>query len=89
MSGANSPLLPVQCRMARAALGWSLDALSEESGVNRWTILRFEQGETAPRARNREALRVAFERAGVRFLSEGANTGGVVPPISALPIQST
>lgn len=73
-------LLPIQCRMARAALGWSLDALADASGVNRWTILRFEQGESVARPKNRVALRVVFERAGVRFIDEGEFECGVVPP---------
>jgi transcriptional regulator with XRE-family HTH domain len=66
--------------MARAALGWSLEALAEASGVNRWTILRFENGESIPRSKNREALRQAFEAARVRFLCSGVDAGGVVPP---------
>ncbi len=33
-----------QCRMARAALKWSLDDLSEASSVGRATIQRFEAG---------------------------------------------
>jgi transcriptional regulator with XRE-family HTH domain len=70
--------------MARAALGWSLEALAEASGVNRWTILRFENGETAARARNRDALRRSFEVAGVRFITEGLDAGGVVPPNSSV-----
>jgi transcriptional regulator with XRE-family HTH domain len=66
--------------MARAALGWSLDALAEASGINRWTILRFENEESLMRPKNREALRQTFGAAGVRFLYEGADAGGVVPP---------
>ena len=73
-------LQPMQCRMARAALGWSLDALAMASGVNRWTILRFEQGESVARSKNRAALRQTFEEARVRFIDEGEFAGGVVPP---------
>jgi ribosome-binding protein aMBF1 (putative translation factor) len=69
--------------MARAALGWSLDALSEASGVNRWTILRFENEESVARPKNREALVATFEAAGVRLLHKGADAGGVVPPDAA------
>lgn len=74
-------LLPVQCRMARAALGWSLDDLAAAAGVNRKTILRYEQGSTLPRSGNLEAIRDAFETAGLRFIDGGPNTGGVVPPL--------
>ena len=62
--------------MARAALGWSLDALAAASGVNRRTILRFEQQEATTRPRTLAAIRRAFEAAGVRFAEEG----GVFPP---------
>ncbi len=80
MADAEDVLSPIQCRMARAALGWSLDALAEESGVNRWTILRFENGESVTRSKNRRTLRRAFEAAGVRFLHGGSDAGGVIPP---------
>jgi transcriptional regulator with XRE-family HTH domain len=66
--------------MARAALGWSLDALAAASGVNRWTILRFERGESVARSGNRAALRRTFEDAGIRFVPEGEFRNGVVPP---------
>ncbi|HEY0148952.1 MAG TPA: helix-turn-helix transcriptional regulator [Allosphingosinicella sp.] len=66
--------------MARAALGWSLDDLAAAAGVNRKTVLSFERGERRPRDTNAEAIRRAFEVAGVRFLQTGPDAGGVVPP---------
>lgn len=63
--------------MARAALDWSLDILAEASGVNRKTILRFEREEVASRPNSLDAIRRAFEAAGVRFLEDG----GVYPPL--------
>ena len=66
--------------MARAALGWTLDETADLSGVNRRTILRYEQRESSMRPKNLTGLRSAFERAGVRFLDEGPDAGGVVPP---------
>jgi transcriptional regulator with XRE-family HTH domain len=63
--------------MARAALGWSLDKLAEASGVNRKTILRFERGEAATRTNSLDAIRHAFESAGIQF----GNGGKVLPPI--------
>lgn len=62
--------------MARAALGWTLDALAAASGINRKTILRFERQEVSARSATLHALRQAFEAAGVRF----ADDGGVFPP---------
>jgi transcriptional regulator with XRE-family HTH domain len=76
-------LHPLQCRMARAALGWSLDALAERACIDRKTILRFEQGESAMRARNLELLRRAFEADGVRFVDAGEHAGAVMPPPAA------
>ena len=34
-----------QCRMARVGLGWTVQQLSELSGVNKNTISRFERNE--------------------------------------------
>lgn len=68
--------------MARAALGWSLDDIAAAAGINRKTILAFEREERRPREANAEAIRRAFEDAGIRFLYEGADAGGVVPPLS-------
>ena len=65
--------------MARAALEWSLDDAAAASGVSRRTILRLEQGGSL-QARNAEAIRHAFEAAGMRFLDAGSDAGGVVPP---------
>ena len=80
MPEAKDALTPIQCRMARAALGWSLEQLAEASGVNRWTILRFENEESVARPKNRKALVATFQAAGVRFLHKGTDAGGVVPP---------
>lgn len=66
--------------MARAALGWSLDDLAAAAGVNRKTVLAFEREKRRPRDANAEAIRRAFEDANVRFLQEGEDIGGVVPP---------
>ena len=88
MSDASDALQPLQCRMARAALGWSLDALAEASGVNRWTILRFEQAESVARPKNRSALRRTFEEAGIRFIDAGEFAGAVAPPVGLALGQS-
>ena len=69
----------VQCRMARAALGWTLDDLAAASGVSRRTIARFEAGESVLPARVQK-LREALEEKGVVFIAGGHLAGGVVPP---------
>lgn len=65
--------------MARAALEWSLDDAAAASRVSRRTVLRLEQGGSL-QARNLEAIRRAFEAAGVRFLEARGDAGGVVAP---------
>ena len=63
-----------QCRMARAALGWSLDQLQAEAGVNKRTIMRHEAGETIS-PEKLEALRSAFVREGIAFANGGKRAG--------------
>lgn len=70
-----------QCRMARAGLGWTLDDLATESGVNRRTILNFENDGPAS-ASSLAKLREALEREGVVFIERGVHLGGVVPPVA-------
>jgi transcriptional regulator with XRE-family HTH domain len=70
----------MQCRLGRVALGWTLDALAAASGVNRTSILRFEQGQSRFHPRNAVAVRQALEAAGIRFIDEGEFAGGIVPP---------
>jgi transcriptional regulator with XRE-family HTH domain len=69
----------VQCRMARAALGWSLDDLAAASGVSRRTIARFEAGELALPARV-EHCATPLEAKGILFIDSGRFAGGVIPP---------
>lgn len=40
-------MLPVQCKMARAALGWSVRELGERADVMPNTVSRFENGKDA------------------------------------------
>lgn len=63
-----------QCRMARAALGWSAQELATKAGVGLNTVNRFESGACRPRGVTIDALRCALEAAGVEFIAE--NGGG-------------
>ena len=65
----------VQCRMARAALGWSTRDLAKHSHVGATTIARFEGGKAANPS-TLALLKQALEAAGVRFTDDG----GIVPP---------
>lgn len=58
--------LPVQCRMARAALGLGVRELAAAAKVSIDTVARFERGEEL-KERTIEALQRALEAAGVEF----------------------
>lgn len=66
-----------QARAARALLGWSVQRLSEESGVSPRSIHTAEQSPGVPRMTVAliERLQQALERGGVEFLQR--SNGGV------------
>jgi DNA-binding XRE family transcriptional regulator len=66
----------IQCKMARAALGWGVRKLAETAGVSTQTITRLERGEQL-RDRTTETLKVAFEAAGIEFIPENGGGPGV------------
>jgi transcriptional regulator with XRE-family HTH domain len=66
-----------QCRMARAALGWNAQKLATKAGVGVNTVNRFESGASQPRGVTLEALRGAFEAAGVELIAENGGGPGV------------
>jgi transcriptional regulator with XRE-family HTH domain len=66
----------VQCKMARAALGWGVRELAETAGVSTQTVTRLERGEPL-KSRTIESLRRAFEVAGIEFIPENGAGAGV------------
>jgi transcriptional regulator with XRE-family HTH domain len=62
--------LPVQCRMARAALGWGVRDLASAAKVSADTVARFERGEEL-KERTVEALQGVLEAAGIEFTNGG------------------
>lgn len=68
-------LTPLQCRMARAGLHWSIERLAHESGVSKGTIANFEQGHSKLIQSTRAALRQSLENAGMGFLPATAERG--------------
>ena len=58
--------LPVQCRMARAALGWGVRELAAAAKVSTDTVARFERGDEL-KERTIDALQRALEAAGIEF----------------------
>nr|WP_202617964.1 helix-turn-helix domain-containing protein [Aureimonas leprariae] len=67
---------PVQCRMGRAALGWSTQDLAVKAGVGGNTVNRYEAGQDA-RVSSVEKIREALEAAGVIFIAENGEGPGV------------
>jgi transcriptional regulator with XRE-family HTH domain len=58
--------LPVQCRMARAALGLGIRELAVKAKVSIDTVARFERGDEL-KERTVDALKRALEETGVEF----------------------
>jgi transcriptional regulator with XRE-family HTH domain len=66
-------LLPVQCKMARAAIGIGVRDLAELAKVSPDTIARFERGEEL-KEQTVDAIRTVLEYRGLEFIAE--NGGG-------------
>lgn len=71
-------ILPVQFRMARAALNWTVRDLAEKAGVHKNTVLRIEAG-VATHGPTLAAVMRTLEEAGLRFFEaeEGVTGPGV------------
>jgi transcriptional regulator with XRE-family HTH domain len=69
----------------RAALSWSLHEAAHAAGLSYRTILRFEKEQRDVQPELIADLRRAYEAAGVRFIEEGIDAGGVVPPALRVP----
>jgi transcriptional regulator with XRE-family HTH domain len=69
-------LLPVQCRMARAALGMGVRELAAAAKVSADTVARFERGEDL-KQRTVDALQRALEAAGIKLIDENGGGPGV------------
>jgi transcriptional regulator with XRE-family HTH domain len=75
------PIVPVQCWIARAALGWTATDLARVAGVSRTTVRCFENG-GAMRSTTVRAIQRALEKAGVIWID--AEDGG---PSARLPTE--
>lgn len=62
---------PTQCRMARAALGWTALQLAEKAQIGVATVNRFEAGQGKPITATLAAMQRALEDAGAVFLDAG------------------
>jgi len=68
--------IPVQSRMARAALGWGIRELAGSAKVSIDTVARFERGEEL-KERTVDAIRHALVAAGIEFIDENGGGPGV------------
>ena len=68
-----------QIRAARSLLRWTGKELAEKSGVGFSTLMRLEAEEGVPNAQAKtlEALRKAFEDAGIEFIGTPDSQAGV------------
>jgi DNA-binding transcriptional regulator YiaG len=72
-------MTPAQCRAARAFLDISQPELAKAASVGVSTLRDFEAGRRTPIANNLEAIRVALEAQGVRFVNrDESGTCGVL-----------
>lgn len=69
-------ILPIQCKMARVAVGWGVRDLAREANVSTDTIARLERGEELKES-TQAAIRSALESAGVEFIPENGGGPGV------------
>ena len=70
------PMNAEQCRMARAALKFSVRDLAAAARVGANTVVRLEAGEKL-QERTVEAIRAALESAGIEFIAENGGGPGV------------
>jgi transcriptional regulator with XRE-family HTH domain len=77
-------ILPIQCRMARAATGLGIRDLAAAAKVSMDTVARFERGEEL-KERTIEALQRALEAAGVEF-TNGKQPGVRLTKAAAAPL---
>jgi hypothetical protein len=73
---SSETISPVQCKMARVAVGFGVRELAAAARVAPDTIVRFERGEDL-RNRTVAAIRNALEAAGVEFIDENGGGRGV------------
>jgi transcriptional regulator with XRE-family HTH domain len=94
--------LPVQCRMARAALGLGVRDLASAAKLSIDTVARFERGDEL-KERTIDALQRALEAAGVEFtngdqpgvrltkvsIAQSAESGKVPTPIASRALRKS
>ena len=69
-----------QCRMARAALDWTIQELALAAGVNYSTIVRFEGGANIY-LRSRDKIAIALGKGGVAFFTAAGRVSVSIPDL--------
>lgn len=69
-------MLPIQCKLARTAIGWGVRDLAEAAEVSPDTVARLERGDEL-RSETLLKLRRTLEKAGVEFITENGGGPGV------------
>ena len=69
-------MVPIQCKLARTAIGWGVRDLAEAAKVSPDTVARLERGEEL-RDDTLKKLRQTLEKAGVEFITENGGGPGV------------
>lgn len=69
----------IQIRSARAALGWNITRLSNETQVSERTIIRMEAINGVPKstAANIKIIRLTLEAAGIEFIGTPDDRPGI------------
>lgn len=73
-------MLPIQCKMARTALGIGVRDLAVLAKVAPGTVARFEAGDEL-KERTVDALQSALEQAGVKFIDDGQTSAAGGPGV--------
>ena len=72
-------MISEQIKMARAALGWSIEQLADRTEVSSRTIKRIEAqtGSPAATTANLKLIRTTLEEAGIEFIGDPTEGPGV------------
>ncbi|MBB4197881.1 hypothetical protein CCR94_16165 [Rhodoblastus sphagnicola] len=71
------PILPAQCRAARALVELDQAVLAKRANISRNVIVDFEKGRRTPTTNNMAAIQAALEAAGVEFIAADGGGAGV------------
>ena len=71
-------MIGAQCKMARAAFGYSAAQLADLAGVGRMTVVRFEDGKNVD-PESAKAIAVALRNAGAKFSETAGRISVSVP----------